>query len=132
MFDQLWLSLARVDWLTSLTLWLSTEKRPCGSAFSLPITRVSSSFLLSPSWFLSLVPSSSRWASRIWFEQVRRVTPPDPLGLTRHPTCHPQPITLLRPFILGGLLLVGIEPPTWPLTPLAHQQMLPVVLQRNW
>ena len=24
----------------------------------------------------------------------------------------PQPITLLRPFILGGLLLVGIEPPT--------------------
>ena len=37
----------------------------------------------------------------------------------------PQPITLLRPFILGGLLPVGIEPPTWPLTPLAHQQMLP-------
>jgi len=24
----------------------------------------------------------------------------------------PQPITLLRPFILGGLLPVGIEPPT--------------------
>ncbi|QCD97098.1 hypothetical protein DEO72_LG6g1808 [Vigna unguiculata] len=24
----------------------------------------------------------------------------------------PQPLTLLRPFILGGLLPVGIEPPT--------------------
>jgi len=44
----------------------------------------------------------------------------------------PQPLTLLRPFILGGLLPVGIEPPTWPLTPLAHQQMLPVALQHNW
>jgi len=25
---------------------------------------------------------------------------------------HPNPVTLLRPFILGGLLPVGIEPPT--------------------
>jgi len=44
----------------------------------------------------------------------------------------PQPITFLCPFILGGLLPVGIKPPTWPLTPLDHQQMLPVVLSLCW
>jgi len=40
-------------------------------------------------------------------------TPPRALEAVRllQPNA-PQPITLLRPFILGGLLLVGIEPPT--------------------
>jgi len=36
--------------------------------------------------------------------------PPDHVRLLQ-PNA-PQPLTLLRPFILGGLLPVGIEPPT--------------------
>jgi len=47
-------------------------------------------------------PSVTSLATPPWVPEAVRLLQPDA----------PQPLTLLRPFILGGLLPMGIEPPT--------------------